>query len=68
MKIDKVPTCELVNELSILELEINLNILKYNIYAKELTRRFPFLEKEDSFKQKKLVLKGFGEGEESKIH
>lgn len=55
------PTVELVTELSKLEQEIDLKIMKYNLLRAELIRRFPITEIEETFKPKILVNGGNNE-------
>ena len=62
--LSKTPTVDLVKEVSLLEREINLKIIKYNIVVAELVRRFPMLEKEPMFQQKVLEKE---KGQEYKI-
>lgn len=50
----ETPTNELVSELSRLEKQIDLMILKYNLINSELISRFPFLEKQSEFQPKVL--------------
>jgi len=47
----KKPTIEIVNDLTYLEKEIEMNTLKYNLLLKEIKKRFPFLESEEAFKE-----------------
>lgn len=54
--LSKTPTVDLIKESTMLEKEINLKILKYNLYIAELVRRFPMLEKEKEFQQKTLEI------------
>lgn len=54
----KTSTAELMTELTYLEQEINLKLMKYEEIRKELCARFPMLEeKEEMFNQKVLVKK-----------
>ena len=54
----KTSTAELMTELTYLEQEINLKLMKYEEIRKELCERFPMLEeKEEMFNQKVLVKK-----------
>jgi len=45
-KVDKIPTYELLKEVSLLDQEINLKILKYNLLVEELLKRYPDLSKD----------------------
>ena len=51
----KMSTVEIVTELTVLEQEINLKIMKYNILSQIIRDRFPDLEKEEMFLEKKLL-------------
>lgn len=54
----KTSTPELMTELTYLEQEINLKLMKYEAIRKELCTRFPTLEEEEElFQPKKLVKK-----------
>lgn len=54
----KTSTVELMTELTYLEQEINLKLMKYEEIRKELCARFPMLEEnEEMFNQKVLVKK-----------
>lgn len=54
---NKKPTYEIIKELSFLEQEIDLKIMKYNILRDELIKRFPFLEDDEIFKEKNQFYK-----------
>lgn len=49
------PLNEIILELSRLEQEINLKIMKYNLLANEVCRRFPIPEIQEDFK---MITKG----------
>lgn len=51
----KKSTVEIVTELTILEQEINLKIMKYNILSQIIRDRFPDLERDELFLEKKLL-------------
>lgn len=51
----KMSTVEIVTELTVLEQEINLKIMKYNILSQILRDRFPNLERDELFLEKKLL-------------
>lgn len=51
----KMSTVEIVTELTVLEQEINLKIMKYNILSQIIRDRFPDLEREELFLEKKLL-------------
>ena len=51
-KLEKTPTVELIENLDKLELQIRTAIFLYEENRKELLKRFPELEKYDSFKEK----------------
>lgn len=53
-EITKKPTYEIITELTRLEQEIDLKIMKYNILAKEICSRFPILKQEETFTPKVL--------------
>ena len=55
--ITKKPTYEIVRELSYLEQKIQLEIMKYNLLAIELTTRFPDLKNNEEFKEKEIKTK-----------
>lgn len=48
-------TAEIITELTILEQEINLKIMKYNILSQIIRERFPDLERDELFLEKKLL-------------
>lgn len=55
MSIIKIkPTYEIINEMSEIEKNIDLLINRYNELSNELTDRFPFLGKEETFKNKEI--------------
>ncbi|NLE03624.1 MAG: hypothetical protein GX638_02330 [Crenarchaeota archaeon] len=49
------PLVDIITELSRLEREINLKILKHNLLTNEVCRRFPIPEVEENFK---MITKG----------
>ena len=49
------PLVDIITELSRLEQEINLKILKHNLLTNEVCRRFPTPEVEENFK---IITKG----------
>ena len=49
------PLVDIITELSRLEREINLKILKHNLLVSEVCRRFPIPEVEENFK---IITKG----------
>ena len=51
----KMSTVEIVTELTVLEQEINLKIMKYNILSRIIRDRFPDLERDELFLEKKLL-------------
>lgn len=51
----KMSTVEIVTELTVLEQEINLKIMKYNILSQIIRDRFPDLERDELFLEKKLL-------------
>lgn len=51
----KMSTAEIVTQLTILEQEINLKIMKYNILSQIIRERFPDLEHDELFLEKKLL-------------
>ena len=51
----KMSTVEIVTELTILEQEINLKIIKYNMLSQVIRERFPDLERDDLFLEKKIL-------------
>lgn len=53
--ITKVPLPALITEITFLEQDIDMKIMKYEKLKKELIRRFPVIEQEDVFKTKTLV-------------
>lgn len=52
--IETTSTIEIITELTKLEQEIDLKIMKYNLLAQEIYRRFPLPEIEEEFKPKVL--------------
>lgn len=52
--ISKKPTIDIITEMSDLERDINLSILKYEKLRLEIVKRFPNLNKYDEFKAIKL--------------
>lgn len=55
--ITKKPLVEIITEMSKLEQKIQLEVMKYNILANELTRRFPDLKNNEEFREKEIKLK-----------
>ena len=55
--ISKKPTNEIISEMSFLDQEIYLKTMKYNLLSQELLRRFPYLAKEETFKEKEIIIK-----------
>lgn len=55
--VSKTPTFELIDQMSYLEKEIYLKTIKYNLLSQELIRRFPFLEKDETFREKEVITK-----------
>lgn len=53
----KEPTVNIVKEMTKLDYQIDLSILKYEKLRLEMVRRFPQLEEQEVFKQKKKGLK-----------
>lgn len=53
--ITKLPLPALITEITFLEQDIDMKIMKYEKLKKELIRRFPVIEQEDVFKAKTLV-------------
>lgn len=53
-ELETKPTHEIVKDLSKLEKEIELKIIKYNLLIKEMHRRFPMLENQPEFQPKVL--------------
>lgn len=53
--ITKVSLPALITEITFLEQDIDMKIMKYEKLKKELIRRFPVIEQEDVFKTKTLV-------------
>lgn len=51
----KMSTVEIVTELTVLEQEINLKIMKYNILSQIIRDRFPDLERDELFLEKKIL-------------
>ena len=51
----KLSTVEIVTELTILEQEINLKIMKYNLLSQVIRDRYPDLERDDYFLEKKIL-------------
>lgn len=51
----KLSTVEIVTELTILEQEINLKIMKYNLLSQVIRERYPDLERDDYFLEKKIL-------------
>lgn len=56
-KYETTPLNELISEMTRLEQEINLALIKYENMRQEVCNRFPFLEEEEEFKPKTLVRK-----------
>ena len=48
----KKPLNEMMLEASYIEQQVDLLVIKYNLYMKEIKRRFPQLENEEVFKEK----------------
>lgn len=46
------PLNELMTEATQMDQKIDLLIMKYNLYMKEIKRRFPMLEQEEVFREK----------------
>lgn len=55
--INKKPTYEIIKELSFLDQDINLKIMKFNILTQEILKRFPDLAKEEMFAEKSVIKK-----------
>lgn len=53
----KEPTVNIIKEMTKLDYQIDLLILKYEKLRLEMVSRFPQLEEQEVFKQKKKVLK-----------
>lgn len=53
----KEPTVDIIKEMTRLDYEIDLLTLKYEKLRLEMVRRFPQLEEQEVFKQKKKRLK-----------
>ena len=51
--ITKTSTVDIIKEMTRLDHEIDLLMLKHEKLRLEMIRRFPYLEKDDLFKQKK---------------
>ena len=58
-ELSKMPTNELITELSRLEKEIDFKIMKYNLIINEMYKRFPMLEEQEEFKPKILSKKEY---------
>ena len=56
-ELEKTGTDVLVKEISILEQEINIKILRYEKIRQELIKRYPTLEEQEVYKEKKLIKK-----------
>lgn len=54
---ETTPLNILIGEMTRLEQEINLALIKYEAMREEVCNRFPFLEEEEEFKPKTLVRK-----------
>lgn len=54
---ETTPLNKLISEMTRLEQEINLALIKYENIRQEVCNRFPFLEEEEEFKPKTLVRK-----------
>lgn len=50
-------TANLVLNISMLDKEINIKLMKYNEMVRVLKTRFPILENSEEFKEKKLIYK-----------
>lgn len=51
------PLNVLISEMTQLEQEINLKLIKYEAMREEVCNRFPMLNEEEEFKPKELVIK-----------
>jgi hypothetical protein len=56
-KYSTISTPTLMTDLTYLEQEINLKLMKYEEIRQELCNRFPNLEKEDDMFQEKILVK-----------
>lgn len=52
MKIEETSTVDLINEMSRLDQQIDLLLLKYERVRLELIKRFPSVENDEEFKKK----------------
>lgn len=55
--ITKKPLVEIITKMTRLEQKIQLEVMKYNILANELTRRFPDLKNNEEFREKEIKFK-----------
>lgn len=53
--ITKVPLCDLITEITYLEQEIDIKIMRYETIKRELIKRYPVIDNEEIFKTKKLI-------------
>ena len=52
--LEKMPLVDLVTEMAKMEQSINLDIIRYNRFVKEVVKRFPPLEEQPEFQEKEL--------------
>ena len=55
-ELDKKPLVELITEMSKLDKEIDILMLKYEKLRLEVVKRYPFVENDEVFKQKNKII------------
>lgn len=53
-ELSKMPLVEIFTEMTKLEQSVNMDIVKYNRYVKEVVKRFPPLSEREEFQEKEL--------------
>lgn len=61
-ELQKTPTAVLIKQMTLLDQEIDLKLLRYEKLRLEVIRRFPFVENSDEFKPKIKKLGGGNNG------